>query len=157
MKRLTFKLCFKKKKQMNTPKPSPVAIITRCLMLTRMTLSHLKASPRCPPLQPISTLLLICAARCIWPAVPAAACPTGRPGAGWWAQTPGTSCITDTTMALETQRRSWVTAAASTTAAASRLSTDTSRPWPVPSTSTTAHKDRSFALRATIPLPYVFS
>ncbi len=143
------------KKQMNTPKPSPMAIITRCLTLTRMTLSRPKASPHCPPLQPISrqqrllsTPLLICAARCIWPAVPAAACPTGRPGAGWWEQTPGTSCITDTTMALETLRRSWATTAASTTAAASRLSTDTSRPWPAPSTSTTAHKDRGLAFRA---------
>lgn len=136
------------KKQMTTPKPSPAAIFTHCLLLTRMSLSHPKASSHHPPLQPISrqerlcsTLLLTCVVHCIWPAVPAAACPTGRPGGGWWEQTAGTTCITDTTTALETRRRSWVTAAAWTTAAASGLSIDTSRLWPAPSTSTTAHKD----------------
>ena len=132
-------------KQM-TPKPPPMAIITYCLTLTKMTLKP-KASPRRPPLLPISrqqrqlsTPLVTCVAHCIWPAVPAAVCPTGRPGGGWWEQTAGTSCITDTTMALETRRRSWVTAAAATTAAVTRRSTDTSRLWPAPSTCTTARK-----------------
>ena len=135
-----------------TPKPPPTAIITRCLTLTRTTLKP-KASPRRPPLLPISrrqrppsTPLPTCAARCIWPAVPAAVCPTGRPGGGWWEQSAGTSCITDTTTALGTRRRSWVTAAAATTAAATRLSTDTSRLRPAPSTCTTARKDLTTSL-----------
>lgn len=118
------------------PKLSPTAIITRLRVLARITPSPPETSPCRPLIQPVSTPPLTCVVPCIWPAVQAAVCPTVQPGGVHWERITGALCITDTTTALETRQRSWVTAVASSTTAAFRL-------WPVPSTCTTDHK-RSF-------------